>query len=89
MTANQERANCARLAVDAFALALEQCGRGGGDGNGDQTTLSDLLTDLRHWADLSGLDWDRADRLASMNYEAEADPAHEEYGGPKRKTRRP
>jgi hypothetical protein len=34
--------------------------------------LVDLLTDLRHYAAQGGFDWEAVDRMARLNFEAEA-----------------
>lgn len=42
---------------------------------GEETdeTLTDLLADLRHWAKKNGIDFAKADAMAQMHFEAEAD----------------
>lgn len=39
----------------------------------DHTTLSDMLTDLRHWAQRLGLDYEAADLLADAHWAGETD----------------
>jgi hypothetical protein len=40
--------------------------------DGADEDLVDLLTDLRHDAEQRGFDWEAIDRIARMNFEAEA-----------------
>ena len=67
---NQARAAAASQALKAYQIAK----------NGTVDPLSqsmkedliDLLSDLRHFADAAGIDFDAADRLAIDHYECES-----------------
>lgn len=64
---NDDRASWAGQAVKAFQNAT---------GTDDEDALSDLLADLRHWADRQNYDFEAALLRAQDHYEAEtaADP---------------
>ena len=64
---NYDRAEWASLAVKDHAC------RTNSQDEDAQTKLSDLLCNLRHFADVIGIDWDSAIERASMHYEAEAE----------------
>ncbi len=67
---NQARAAAASQAIEFYYTAK--------NGSADQLSQSmkealiDLLSDLRHFADAAGLDFDAADRLAQDHYEVES-----------------
>jgi hypothetical protein len=65
---NDQRAEWARAALDAFA---RQTGQSVDLPDGDTEVICDLLCDLHHWADAHDLLWDEALALAEMHYEAE------------------
>lgn len=64
---NDERAEWAASAVDAFADITNMRNAG----EDDETILTDLLADLRHWADREGIDWKAVVTTAEMHYDAE------------------
>ena len=70
---NRQRATCAEVAVKAYAAAKEPTSTDYFDFSSEppQDRLADLLTDLRHWARQNGLDFDGADRVGGMHFEAE------------------
>lgn len=63
--ANKRRAYRVTNFVGEYALEFN-----GGDGD-LQTTIGDILSDLRHFADLHDLDFDEADRMGGVHYSAE------------------
>jgi hypothetical protein len=65
---NDQRAQWARVALDAFA---RQTGQSIDLPDGDIEVFGDLLCDLHHWADAHDVLWDEALDLAEMHYEAE------------------
>jgi hypothetical protein len=69
MTDNYDRADFAAAALEAYRAAT---------GDDADTGLGDLLTDLRHWADLHGANFDNANRNAEVMYRTEL----REDGGP-------
>ena len=72
---NQDRADCAQAAVVAYAGVKEHNQSDMYDFSSEdaQDRLTDLLADLRHFAARSGLNFDRADLMASIHYECELD----------------
>lgn len=51
-------------------------------GTTDKTiVLSDVLTDLRHWADIAGVDWDDAVSRAERHFTAETDDEPDDATG--------
>ena len=66
---NAHRIECADLAIKAFSKA-EGISLIGGElyGLEDYEVLSDLLCDLRHWADAKGVDYDAAATSALIFY---------------------
>lgn len=52
---------------------------GGGDKHDDQTTLTDLLADLRHFAEAVGVDFARAVEWSEIHHAAEQ-PEPGQYG---------
>lgn len=64
---NEERASRAALTMQYYSCVS------GNDGEPEQETLTDLLTDLRHFCAQAGVDINQAFRLAEMHYEAEID----------------
>jgi len=68
---NAHRIECADLAIKAFSKA-EGISLKSGDGElyglVDYEVLSDLLCDLRHWADAKGIDYDAAATSALIFY---------------------
>jgi hypothetical protein len=67
---NYDRAQRIPPTLATYAEAL-------GDGNGepDESTMRDLLTDLMHYSEQSGIDFDQELRVARHNYEFEASEA--------------
>lgn len=63
--ANEERAHRAELAMQYYGDIS------GNDGEPERDNLTDLLTDIRHYAGTSGLDFDESARMAQIHYEAE------------------
>lgn len=59
---NEQRALSASLAIAEFQNDTR---------TDDEDALSDLLCNLRHYADLHGLDWDHEMSRAMVHYEAE------------------
>lgn len=72
---NQQRATCAEAAVKAYVAAKEQNTTDLFDFSSEppQDRLADLLADLRHWAQQNDLDFDEANRVGEMHFEAEVD----------------
>jgi len=72
---NRQRAMCAEAAVTAYAAAKEPTATDYFDFSSEppQDRLTDMLTDLRHWARQNGLDFDEASRVSSMHFEAEVE----------------
>lgn len=64
---NNERADWAEAALDAFALVT----RMDTAGEDYETILGDLLCDLMHWCDRNGVDFDVMLDVARMGYEDE------------------
>jgi hypothetical protein len=69
---NYNRAQWAGEAMDTFAAAT------GLDKSGDlkaepATALADLLADLHHWADVKGIDWDKAVEHGFMHWQFEVE----------------
>lgn len=67
---NQARAAAGSQAVEAYQNAKR--GTEGGLTQSAEEVLTDLLSDLRHFADATGIDFDAADRLARDHYEVES-----------------
>ena len=65
MTTNERRAERATVACDAYAEFKNE-------DPADPTTITDLIVDLLHLADLRGSCPERLLELAKMHYEAEA-----------------
>jgi hypothetical protein len=65
---NYDRAQRIPPTLAAYAEAL-------GDGDPDESTMRDLLTDLMHYSEQSGIDFDQELRVARHNYEFEASEA--------------
>lgn len=66
--------NQARAAVGSQAVAAHQIAKRGAEGSLFQSaeeSLTDLLSDLRHFADAAGIDFDTAERAAQDRYEHE------------------
>jgi hypothetical protein len=64
-----------RQRTEAAAVALETYADAKGIGPSLQTTsetLTDLLSDLRHFAAAAGIDFEAAVRMSEFNYEAES-----------------
>ena len=59
---NTDRAGWAQVAVDAFQDETK---------TDDECVLQDILTDLRHWSDSMGYDWDITLGNAMGMYETE------------------
>jgi hypothetical protein len=64
---NDERAEWAQVALNAFAKET----RMDTAGEDDATVLGDLLTNLMHWCDRNGVDFDTKLTGAVVNYETE------------------
>lgn len=64
---NEQRAAWAASVLSSFQ-SLTRCDPG-------EECLRDLLTNLHHWADQSGVRWDAAVALATSSYLAEVDGA--------------
>ena len=64
---NETRAEWAQVAIDAFTDRVSM------DGEGDETILTDLLADLRHWANTKGISYEEADRRSEYHYNCELD----------------
>lgn len=60
---NKKRVNWAQTALDAFR-EVTRCDPG-------EESLRDLLTDLRHWANRSGICWEDSLASAMRSYRAE------------------
>jgi len=69
---NADRSRWADDAVLVHAAATRS------EGEGAETKLSDLLANLRHWADDAGLDFDKASLRGEANYLAELEESPEE-----------
>ncbi len=67
---NQARAAAGAQAVEAYQNAKQ--GTPGGLPQSAEEILTDLLSDLRHFADATGIDFDTADRIAQDHYEVES-----------------
>jgi len=72
---NADRAHAAELALVAFAgymesRKLEELANSR-QSNGEW--LTDILTDLRHWARVAGVDFDDATRLSGDHFQCELD----------------
>lgn len=67
---NDKRAGWAEEAVTAFAAQTHQSIQSGSDA---AEIVTDLLADLRHYADRAGIDWEQAIRMADTHYAAETD----------------
>ena len=67
MMTNAIRAARAGAALEAYARFLDDDPRS----FGPDELLSDLLCDLRHWADANGLDFQLTCGSAAISYEAE------------------
>ena len=69
-TTNQERADAASMALSMYIEAK------GLDGNpcaqSLHETMTDLLTDLRHFSATSGVDFNAAVRISEYHYDAES-----------------
>lgn len=65
---NKERMNAACRAIGSYMATKWITDL---DAN-KQEVLTDLLTDLRHYAGQVGIDWDKTDGMAKKHYEAEA-----------------
>lgn len=61
---NEDRANWAQTAITAYQKRV---------GTDDESVLGDLLTDLHHWADQNGHDWESALASHDLHYTAETD----------------
>src|SRR5262249_23191171 len=68
---NDKRATWAGKSISAFQDAT---------GTDHEDALADLLTDLMHWTDRTGLDFDQALERARWHYEAETEELGEEQG---------
>ena len=64
---NQERANCAKIALDAYGIAKEGREVYGAVG----ACLSDILADLFHYAASQGVDPAKLAGLATLHFESE------------------
>ncbi len=67
--------NQARAAAGAAAIEAHQLAKGDIDGLSPQSPeeiLIDLLSDLRHFAEAAGLDFETANRVAQDHYEFES-----------------
>lgn len=62
---NNDRSHWAEIAVRAFQVAT---------GTDDEDALSDLLTDLMHWSDRNGFDFQAACKRALSHYSEETAP---------------
>jgi hypothetical protein len=67
---NQARAAAASQAVEAYQNAKQ--GTLGWLPRSAEEILTDLLSDLRHFADATGIDFDTANRIAQDHYEFES-----------------
>ena len=69
-TTNQERADAASMALSMYIQSR------GLDGNpcaqSHYETMTDLLTDLRHFSAASGVDFTAAVRISEYHYDAES-----------------
>ena len=72
MTTNEQRAERAWKAATRY----QQAANGDSDGDIADETITDLLTDLMHFCDEQGIDFESCLRMANMHYEAEV--AHED-----------
>jgi hypothetical protein len=61
---NTDRANSAQIALNAFAAAE-------GENPDDESLLCDLLSNLKHYADRAGIDFEREFELADIHYNEE------------------
>jgi hypothetical protein len=64
---NDDRASWAAHAIEAFSDITNMRN----DGEDDETILGDLLTDLMHWCDRQGIDFDTKLITARVNYAVE------------------
>ena len=67
---NQARAAAGSQAVEAYQKAKQKTK--GWLPQSAEEILTDLLSDLRHFADATGIDFDTADRIALDHYEVES-----------------
>lgn len=84
---NKERA----ARIDAAMKGYARVSYGSDNQEPKETQLSDMLTDLQHWAERQGLDFDGRLDHARDNYRAERinplQPAAVEYPAPDRRKR--
>lgn len=64
---NEDRAEWAQDALEAFAAATHMDTAG----EDDQTIMTDLLCNLRHYADRNGIDFRQCLRIANVHYQEE------------------
>lgn len=62
---NQQRAEMAYRALNKFSVLT------GVEGEEDETQISDLLSDLMHYADEQGVDFDDCIEVAKRHYDNE------------------
>lgn len=67
---NQARAFAGSLAFEAYQRAKGLVGNP--SPQSPEETLTDLLSDLRHFADAADIDFDTANRVAQDHYEFES-----------------
>jgi len=67
---NHARAVAGSLAFEAYQHAKGLAGDA--SSQSPQETLIDLLSDLRHFAEMAGIDFDTANRVAQDHYEFES-----------------
>ena len=81
---NADRAHAAELALVAFAGYMEsrKLEELADSRQSNNEWLTDILTDLRHWARVEGLDFDNAVQLSEGHFQCELDEcASDEEGG--------
>ena len=65
---NEERADRIDTVMQAYCLTLESR-----DFDGDEDDVKDLLTDMMHFCERAGIDFEANLRVARDNYQAERD----------------
>jgi len=82
---NHERADCAEAAIKAYAAVKENNTTDMWDfsSQGPQERLTDLLSDLRHWACQQGLDFEQSLTSSESHFQCEVGEEDEVEGAEK------
>ena len=70
-----KRVACADSAIQGFARACGMADASGTPSEQGQTILGDLICDLMHWCDATGVDWGAAVLAGENHWSCEVDDA--------------